>query len=124
MPALVFRLRNVPEDEANAVRALLDQNRFEWHETSAGNWGIAMPGLWIRSEEDLPLARQLIEAHQRDWRDEQIRERQARIEAGIEPGLIDRLKERPFASIGTVAFCLFLIYAMLSPFLRMAGSTS
>jgi len=124
MPALVFRMRNVPEDEADAVRELLDQNRFEWYETTAGNWGIAMPGLWISNEEDLPLARQLIEEHQSQWREKQLSERQARIEAGLEPGLVDRLKERPFASAGTIAFCLFVIYAMLSPFVRMASGTS
>lgn len=123
MPALVFRLRNVPEDESDAVKALLDENRFDWYETTAGNWGIAMPGIWIANEQDLPLARQLIESHQGQWRRKQILARQERIEAGLEPGLIDRLKERPFASIGTVAFCLFLIYAMVSPFLRMASGT-
>jgi len=124
MPALVFRMRNVPEDEADAVRELLEQNRFEWYETTAGNWGIAMPGLWIANEDDLPLARQLIEEHQNQWREKQLSERQARIEAGLEPSLIDRLKERPLASAGTIAFCLFVIYAMLSPFVRMASGTS
>ena len=54
MPTLVFRLRNVPEDEADDVRALMDENEFDWYETSAGNWGIAMPGIWISKDEELP----------------------------------------------------------------------
>ena len=44
MSALIFRLRNVPEDEAMQVRDLLDEHRIDWFETSAGNWGIGMPG--------------------------------------------------------------------------------
>ncbi|MGK0318613.1 MAG: hypothetical protein ACI9JP_000792, partial [Granulosicoccus sp.] len=39
MPTLVFRLRNVPEDEADDVRMLMNENDFDWYETSAGNWG-------------------------------------------------------------------------------------
>ena len=49
MATLVFRLRNVPEDEAQAVRTVLDTNNIDWYETTAGNWGIAMPGLWINN---------------------------------------------------------------------------
>ena len=45
MSKLLFRLRHVPEDEAEEVRALLEQNSIEFFETFAGNWGISLPAL-------------------------------------------------------------------------------
>ena len=61
MSALIFRLRNVPEDEAMQVRDLLDEHRIDWFETSAGNWGIGMPGLWVKDVDDAQRARTLID---------------------------------------------------------------
>ena len=43
MSKLLFRLRNVPDDEADEVRELLTQHSIEFYETGAGNWGISMP---------------------------------------------------------------------------------
>ena len=65
MPTLIFRLRNVPDDKAGAVRALLDHNGFQSYETSAGNWGIATPAIWLTDGQDVPRARALIEDYQR-----------------------------------------------------------
>ena len=48
MALLLFRLRNVPDDEADEVRHLLNENSIEFYETSAGNWGISMPAIWLR----------------------------------------------------------------------------
>jgi len=121
MAALIFRLRNVPDDEAADVRALLDQHGIAWFETTAGNWGIAMPGLWVEDEADRERARALIDDYQQA-RGQRLRaEREARRVDGIEPRFIDRLRERPLAIAAVLSFCAFIVYAMLSPFVRMAG---
>ena len=68
MSKLLFKLRHVPEDEADEVRALLEQNGIEYFETFAGNWGISLPALWLRDESQFQQARQLIDAYQLERR--------------------------------------------------------
>jgi len=119
MTALVFKLRNVPDDEAQEVRELLDENRIDYYETTAGNWGIAMPGLWTQGD-DIQRARRLIEDYQSMRAEEQRLRYSQAINDGTHPTLISRLQQRPFAILGIVLFCLFVLYAMLAPFIRLA----
>jgi len=119
MTALVFKLRNVPDDEAQEVRDLLDENNIDYYETTAGNWGIAMPGLWAEGDE-IARARRLIDDYQ-SQRSEEQRERYVQaVNEGSQPTLISRFKQRPLPILGIVLFCLFVLYAMVSPFIRMA----
>ena len=117
MTTLVFRLRNVPEDEADAVRTLLDEARVDWYETSAGNWGIAMPGLWVGEPGEAARARALIDDYQRE------RAARRRDADDIVP-FAARLRERPLAVLGIVAFCLFVLYVSINPFLRLVTDSS
>jgi len=64
MSALVFRLRNVPDDEAADIRALLERHKIGYFETTAGNWGISMPGIWVEDATDLEQARRIIDEYQ------------------------------------------------------------
>lgn len=121
MAALAFRLRNVPEDEVRDVVALLDEAGIEWYETEAGNWGIAMPALWVRRDEDLARARTLIERYQRARGPRVRAERDVRVAEGREPTLATRLRERPVATLGALAFCAFVLYVSIEPFVRLVG---
>ena len=64
MAKLLFRMRNVPDDEAEEVRELLTQNEIPFFETFAGNWGISMPGLWLVNEQQFDEARALLDEYQ------------------------------------------------------------
>ncbi len=57
-------MRNVPADEAQEVRELLEQHEIEFFETSAGSWGVSMPALWLINEEQLQQAQQLLDEYQ------------------------------------------------------------
>lgn len=57
-------MRDVPEDEAQEVRELLHANDIEFFETSAGNWGISMPALWLKRADQFELSRQLLDEYQ------------------------------------------------------------
>lgn len=50
MSKLLFKLRGVPDDEADEIRALLAEKQIEYYETSAGNWGISLPALWLQDD--------------------------------------------------------------------------
>lgn len=121
MSALVFRLRNVPDDEADEVRSLLDQHHIDWYETTAGNWSIAMPALWVCNDNDLESTRALIDSYQASRSQSERTEWQAQVDSGIAPTILDRIKARPLASLGTISFCLFLVYVMINPFLQFIG---
>ena len=64
MAKLLFRMRDVPDDEAEEVRELLAQNEIAFFETFAGNWGISMPGLWLVNEQQFDEARALLDEYQ------------------------------------------------------------
>ncbi|WP_067215292.1 DUF6164 family protein [Marinomonas gallaica] len=60
MAQLVFRLKNVPEQEADDVRELLEEHGIDFYETSAGRWQISMAGIWVRDKEQAATAKMLI----------------------------------------------------------------
>lgn len=64
MSKLLFRMRDVPEDEAQEVRELLIENEIEFFETYAGNWGISLPALWVKRQDQYELARQILDEYQ------------------------------------------------------------
>lgn len=121
MSALVFRLRNVPQEEADEVRELLSEHAIDWYETTAGNWGIAMPGLWVNDESELPRARELINTYQRERSETQRRNHELGKLRGDEPTLMQRITEQPLKVAGIVLFCLFILYISINPFLRLIG---
>lgn len=120
MSKLVFRLRNVPDDEAEAVRALLDERGFDWYETTAGNWGIAMPGIWVREDAQASSARELIDSYQRERSATKRREYEQSVQSGESTTLKDLIRTQPLRMAGIVIFCLFIVYVSLKPFLQLA----
>ena len=64
MSKLLFKMRYVPEDEAQEVRELLKENNIKFFETFAGNWSISVPALWVSHDEQFEKARELIEEYQ------------------------------------------------------------
>jgi len=119
MSAIVFKLRNVPEDEARDVRELLTTHNIEFFETTAGNWGISMPGLWVE-DDDVQRSRELINDYQIQRAAEHRQRRQEAIARGEHAAWYQPFVTRPVATLGTVLFCLFIIYALLAPFIRLA----
>lgn len=64
MSRQLFNFRNVPEDEAAEVRALLDQHAIDYYETPPSRWGISMGAIWLSSGDDYPRARSLLDDYQ------------------------------------------------------------
>ncbi|MCB5162554.1 DUF6164 family protein [Marinomonas algarum] len=65
MATLVFRLKYVPDEEADDIRQLLTDNDIAFYETSAGRWQVSMAGLWVKDKEQAIKARVLIHEDQR-----------------------------------------------------------
>ena len=53
----LMNLRNVPDDEADEVRAMLDAQRIAFYETRLSIWGISAGGIWVTEDEAFADAR-------------------------------------------------------------------
>jgi len=123
MSKLLFKLRNVPDDEAEAVRKLLNEHHIDYFETDAGNWGVSMPGIWLKEPENFSRAKDLLEEYQLQ-RAEQARAQyhQEQI-AGTQKKILDSFREKPLITLGLVLFCLFVLYFSLKPFVTLIKAT-
>lgn len=112
MSKLVFRLRNVPIDEAQDIRELLENNDIAYFETSAGNWGISLPAIWIHDSEHFEFARRLIDDYQSE-RTARIREEYERSKVnGEAKTLWQSFKEKPirFIAFSALIGIILVIY--------------
>ncbi len=121
MPVQLFKLRGVPDDEAEDIRELLARNEIDYYETPAGNWGISMPALWLNDDTQLAKAQRLIEQYEDD-RVVRLREEYDRLEKeGKSKTIIGGIKEHPVRFIIYSAIIAAVIYLSTKPFLAIGG---
>lgn len=110
MAKIFFRLNGVYDDEANDVRELLADNAIDFYETSAGNWGVSLPAIWLRDEGQFHKARELLDAYQKE-RAIKIKEEYARLEREEKnKTFIDAVKQNPVLFIVHLALAVLVIY--------------
>ena len=118
MAKLLFRLRNVPEDEAEEVRELLQSNDIEHYETKGGNWGISMPGIWVRHDTDLERAKALLADYQSERAERARQELAERQERGEAPTQVQMLLDNPAKALGVLVVVGAILYISISTFFR------
>src|SRR5690606_17261104 len=116
MSKLLFRMRNVPEDEATEVRELLESHGISYYETFAGNWGISMPALWLRDESRLQEAKQLLQEYQQQRAIRVRAELEQLRAAGEAPSLLDSFRAQPWRFALYTAAALFILFVSVSAF--------
>ena len=114
MAVQLFRLRNVPEDEAQDIRDLLTKNQIDHYETPAGNWGISMPAIWLRNDEQLDQAKALIDEYQ-SQRSTNAKSAREQIER---ESIFSAFFSNPFQTIAYIAFAAVILYFSIKPFLN------
>lgn len=119
MSKLLFKLRGVPEDEADDIRELLTENEIDFYETAPGNWGFSMPGIWLNDADQFAVARALIDEYQKT-RTINAREEVARLKKeGKNRTFLDWAGENPvpfvcyLTIIGVVLYLQFLLVVNL-----------
>jgi hypothetical protein len=119
MPVQLFSLRGVPDDEAEEIRALLADSEIDFYETSAGNWGISNPGIWLRDEEQLHQAKALIKRYQ-EKRAVQQREIYEQLKReGKQRTFLTVFIEDPLKVIAYIAIAGLILYFSSKPFLNL-----
>jgi len=110
MAILIFRLNDVPEAEADAVRTLLLEGNIDFYETTSGNWGFSVAGIWIRNNDDKLKARKLIEGYQSTISTDDME-----IESFVET-----LFQHPLRTVLYLGIVVFILYVSIVPFMSMA----
>ncbi|WP_090657805.1 DUF6164 family protein [Nitrosomonas marina] len=113
MSKILFKLNGVPDDEANDVRALLSDNDIDFFETAAGNWGVSMPAIWLRDENQFDRARALLDEYQQARTIRMREEYDSLKKSGKHKTLLDAVKERPVLFIVHLAVTILVIYLSL-----------
>lgn len=122
MSRMLMNLHHVPDDEAAAVRELLDEAKFDWYEIAPNRWGISPGAIWISENEDYDAAKALLDDFQanraRDAQDEYDDARRR----GTNPSIlaIARNDPRKFM-LALLCLALMLGLAALPVFLVGAG---
>ena len=121
MSLILFRLRGVPDDEADEIRELLRENEIDFYETGAGNWGISMPAIWLRDNKQSKQAKQLLQAYQEE-RTIRMKSEYAHLkEQGENRTLIDIFREDPLRMLLYVAAVAAILYFSVMPFLDLGS---
>ena len=99
MAKLLFNLRNVPDDEADEVRALLDRSGIRTYETRPSPFGVSSGAIWLKDVEQHERAKSLLDDYQME-RVERVRRESgiARLEGRI-PSLASAAKAQPWATL-------------------------
>ncbi len=119
MPAKLFSLHNVPDDEAEEVRELLRSNEIDFHETPAGNWGISVAYIWLHDESELEKAKALIDNYQKE-RLIRAREEYAQlVQAGRRRTIGDVIRENPLRFVVYLAAIAVVLYFSTKPFINI-----
>ncbi len=113
---LLFRLHNVPDEEADEVRGLLDDHGFDTYETRAGFWGLGVAAIWLHDDAQLESARQVIDQYQQALGERVRRERDELVVKGQAPSLWRRLRYHPLRVIFLTTVAAIVLALSLLPF--------
>lgn len=121
MARLLFKLKHVPEDEADEVRALLEAHGLETYETPGGRWGFSVEAIWLRHDADLPRARELLDAYQAE-RQARVRAEYRELEAsGATDTFLRRLLREPLRALFLLGIAALVLYFSIKPFVSIGG---
>ena len=117
MAKILFRLRQVPDEEADEVRELLDQHSIDWYETTAGKFQISFPAIWLRDESQEEKARALLA----EYEQQRVSRVRAEYEQREAEGETETMLQRTLSKPGPVLLALiavcFILYISIKPFL-------
>jgi hypothetical protein len=115
MATLLFKLRSVPDDEAEDIRILLTENSIDFYETTAGSWGISMPALWLHNNNQLKQARELIANYQKERAKYAQQTYAEQCNDGTQRTIFDIIQEAPLKFFMYLFGIIFVLYLATIP---------
>lgn len=119
MSKLLLNLRNVPDDEADDVRALLDAKRIPFHETMPSIFGISAGGIWVTDDADFAVAKRVFDDYEQQ-RSARVRaEYAAAKRAGTAETFFSLLRDDPLRVVMVVLGILIVLGVATLPFILL-----
>ena len=110
MAILLFSLRGVPADEADEIRDILTHHNIDYYETDAGNWGVSMPAFWLKNDEQLLEAEDLLNDYHQQRAITQRQIYQQLKAEGKQTHFFRRLIEKPAQFFVYTMALVFMVY--------------
>ena len=121
MSKLLLNLRNVPDDEADDVRALLDDNGIAFYETPPSRWGISAGGIYISENTAFADAKRVMADYQR-LRSIRVRaENEAAKRDGTADTFATTLRADPVGVVAKMLAIIFLLAILALPAILLRG---
>ena len=117
MAILLFKLHNVPDDEASEVRELLAQHEIYFYETYAGRWRLGVDAIWLTDATHEEQARELIRTYQLERTANQQKNYAELVEQGKAPSLWQNLRASPVRFVSLMIAVIFVLSFTLIPFI-------
>ncbi|HET9818615.1 MAG TPA: DUF6164 family protein [Rhodanobacteraceae bacterium] len=121
MSKLLLNLRNVPDDEADDVRALLGAKRIVFYETTPNPWGISAGGIWVTEDADFADAKRALDDYEQQ-RGVRVRaEYAAAKRAGTAETFFSMLRADPMRVVMTLLGILLALGLVALPVILLRG---
>ena len=121
MSKLLLNLRNVPDDESDDVRAMLDAQGIAFYETRPSIWGVSAGGIWVTEDAAFADARRAMDDYQRQRSASARAEYAAARRAGTADTFFTLLRAAPGRVVMSVLGILVVLGLMTLPFILLRG---
>ncbi len=121
MSKLLLNLRNVPDDEADDVRAMLDSHGIAFYETAPSIWGISAGGIFVTENAAIVEAKRLMADYQQQRQARVRAEHAAAVRDGTAETFGTVLRNEPVRVVLTVLAILFLLGLVALPVILLHG---
>jgi len=117
MAVLLFKLRGVEDDEADAIRSLLESENIDFYETTNGRWGLGYAAVWLHDDTHLSHATMLIQSFQFARASSAREAYQALRDAGQAPTFWGKVKQHPMQVLLVLLGILMAAALSMLPFI-------
>jgi hypothetical protein len=121
MSKLLMNLRNVPDDEADDVRAMLDAQQIAFYETRPSIWGVSAGGIWVTEDVAFGEARRAMDDYQQQRSVRARAEYAAAKRAGTAETFATMLRADPVRVVMSVLGILLALALVTLPFILLGG---
>lgn len=116
MSTLLMNLRNVPDDEAEDVREMLDTQGIAFFETRPSMWGVSAGGIWVTDDAVFADARRAMDAYQQQRAANARAQHAAAKKAGTADTFLTLLRAEPARVVMSLLGILLALGAMAIPY--------
>lgn len=113
---LLLSLRQVPDDEANDVKALLTEHEIAFYETPPSFWGVSAGGIWLQNKTQKEEATHLLACYQQQRAQQARATWHAQRAEGTHTTQWQIIKQHPIRFLATIIGVAFLFLVMSLPF--------